>query len=340
MSMKPLSLLSLILLTLHADPTRFSKSPQGAPEQEVQASAPGTSQAPPLGLPKVPPLPGVPKPTREQIALGQALFFDPILSVDRKTSCSSCHDPSHNFASPEALPKGSLGKRALRNAPTLLNRAYGKHFSWDGRAKDLLEQVLLPIENPVEMALPIKDAVKRLRAHEAYAKRFQSDFGEAPSSPVLARALAGYVHSLRIGASPVDQFQAGLANKLSKDAKAGLWLYESKGGCWKCHAGPNYSDESFHNTGVGVHAGRPEPGRAAITGNQQDRGAFKTPTLRGLTKTGPYMHDGSVKTLEEVVAFYGRGGNANEGLDKRLQPLKLDAKERRQLLAFLRALSR
>jgi len=276
----------------------------------------------------------------EVATLGRQLFSDPILSVDHKTSCASCHQPEHGFASTERLPMGSLGRHALRNAPTLLNRAYGKTFSWDGKASELETQVLLPIENPNEMALPLEQALARLAADAEYAKRFQKLFGREPRKDDLALALASYVRSLLTGDSVIDRFHAGQEVELAPAEKAGMWIFESKGGCWQCHSGSNFSDEGFHNSGVGVVDGRPEPGRAAVTGKRRDKGAFKTPTLRGLPATAPYMHDGSLATLEAVVAFYRRGGNANPGIDPRLKPLDLSDQEAGFLVAFLRALSR
>ena len=276
----------------------------------------------------------------EVAALGRQLFFDPILSVDRKTSCGSCHQPNHGFASPEKLPAGSLGKRALRHAPSLLNRAYGKTFSWDGKTDSLEVQVLLPIENPNEMALPLADALSRLAGDQNHARRFKELFGRAPQKADLARALTSYVQTLLTGNSVIDRFHAGQDVDLEVAEKAGMWIFESKGGCWKCHSGANFTDEGFHNTGIGVREGKALPGRGGVTGKDADWGGFKTPTLRGLPRTAPYMHDGSLATLEEVVEFYRRGGNKNPGLDPKLKPLDLSDQEAGFLVAFLRALSR
>lgn len=276
-----------------------------------------------------------------RLALGRRLFFDPILSIDRSTSCASCHQPAHGFASPEALPAGANGARALRNAPTLFNRALGTLHSWDGKARDLKEQVVLPISNPNEMGLPLADALTRLESDVAYGPAFRKQYGGAPTREHLADALASFVDRLAFGDSAVDHFQ-GAKNRsaLSVEERAGLWIYESKGRCWKCHSGPNFADERFHNTGVGAKNGVPEPGRQAVTGRPEDLGGFRTPTLRGLTRTAPYMHDGSLATLEDVVAFYRRGGNRNSHLDPDLKPLDLTDDDARHLVAFLKALSR
>lgn len=273
-------------------------------------------------------------------ALGRALFADKDLSVDRQTACVSCHSPAHGFASVEALAAGSLGKRALRNAPTLYNRAWGRAFGWDGKAPTLEEQVIAPISNPNEMALSLADAVERLRASDVYAARFEVLFGRPANAADLSVALASYVRTIVHGDSVVDDFRAADVAHLTTEERAGLWIYEGKGRCWKCHDGPNFSDERFHNTGIGVRDGQPEPGRMAVTGDPADAGAFKTPTLRGLTETAPYMHDGSLASLEDVVAFYRHGGNRNERLDARVEPLALTDAEAGNLVAFLRALSR
>jgi cytochrome c peroxidase len=291
----------------------------------------------PLGLPELPhPL------DPRAVVLGRSLFFDPVLSLDRSVSCASCHEPVHGFASPQRFPLGIAGHRARRHAPSIVNRAYAEVQLWDGRAKDLETQVLMPISDPDEMGLPLAGALERLRAEEPYRTRFAASFANgAVDEANLATALAAFVRTLRTGDTPVDVFrERGDRTLLTKDELAGLWLWESKGGCWKCHSGPNFSDELFHNTGVGAENGEPEPGRSAITSENADRGAFKTPTLRGLARTAPYMHDGSLATLEEVVAFYQRGGNANAHLDARMQPLELSEVEAGDLVAFLRALSR
>ncbi len=293
----------------------------------------------PLGLPAAIPAPADNPLAPPAFALGRRLFFDPILSVDRTVACASCHRPEHGFSSPEPNPPGASGRFALRHAPTLYNRAFGAHQRWDGRSTSLEQQVLLPIEDPNEMDLALAAATARLRASDAYRDAFASVWAGGVTEQNLSFALAAFVRGLVLGDSPVDRFQAGDEGALTAAQKAGLWLYESKGGCWQCHSGPNLSDEGFHNTGIGVIDGRPEEGRFAVTGDERDRGGFKTPTLRGVAATAPYMHDGSLASLEDVVAFYGRGGNPNPRLDRRLRKLELTAAERANLVAFLRALS-
>jgi cytochrome c peroxidase len=298
------------------------------------------SQIPPLGLPDKLPEPADNPSTPERLALGRKLFFEPRLSTNASIACASCHQPEHGFAQPSRGSQGAFGKTTPRNAPSLLNRAFGEHFMWDGRSSTLEDQVLLPIENPDEMALPLDQALARLRDDPGYAQLFAGAFDDGVTRTNLARSLATFVRRQMIGDSPVDHFRAGEMTALSDDERAGLWLYESRAGCWRCHSGSNFTDEDFHNTGVGARDGEAEPGREAITHAAADRGHFKTPTLRGLALTAPYMHDGSLATLEEVVDFYSRGAGPNRDLDPRLQPLSFSPGETRALLAFLRALSR
>lgn len=294
-------------------------------------------------------------PRADVLALGRALFFDPILSVDRSVSCAACHDPEHGFADPRPISPGVKGHHAVRHTPSLFNRGFGAQFSWTGRATSLEAQVLLPIENELEMGFSVAGAIDRLRADPGYAARFAAAFGRTaeasagdtrsvdeghPSASTLRAALAAFVGRIHHGDSAVDRFQAGDFEALDDRERAGLWVYESKGQCWRCHSGPNFSDDDFHATGVGAHDGIPLAGRFEVSADEHDRGRFKTPTLRGLALTAPFMHDGSLATIEDVIAFYRRGGNPSANLDERLTPLELDDDEAARLAAFLRALSR
>lgn len=278
-----------------------------------------------------------------QVALGRRLFFDGLLSRDESVSCASCHRPDHGFADPRPLSLGVHGDESVRNAPTLFNRALGTSFSWDGNARTLEIQVLQPIENPIEMDLPLDEALRRLAAHDEYPALFAAAFpdgAEGPTREQLATVLSAFVRRLVIGASPVDRYLAGDISDLTPAEKAGLWLWQSRGRCWRCHNGPNFSDESFRNTGVGAEDGAPAAGRMGVTGEDADRGAFKTPTLRGLEFTAPYMHDGSLPTLEDVVEFYRLGGIENSHLDVDMEPIELSEQDAANLVAFLKALSR
>lgn len=273
--------------------------------------------------------------------LGREMFHDPILSRDRSVSCASCHDPNRGLSDAKPLSLGIDGQFTERNTPTLLNRALGQHFSWDGRADSLETQVLLPIENPLEMGIAVDEVVARLQSIPEYATKFQALGFEKPTREALAKVLAAFVRAQIVGDSPVDHFRAGDGAALAEDARQGLWLFESRGRCWRCHSGPNFSDESFHATGIGAKDGQPEEGRFRVTRDESDRGRFKTPTLRGLAQTAPYMHDGSLATLRDVVEFYSRGGNADAipHPDPELTKLDLSEDDKRHLIAFLEALS-
>ena len=273
-----------------------------------------------------------------EVALGRALFFDPILSREHNVACASCHQPQKSFADSVRFSKGAQGV-TLRNAPALINRILGQRHMWDGRAKTLEEQVLMPLANPLEMNFPAPSAAKRLNETKPWAAQFQSTFGEAPSPETIARALAAFVRALVQGDSPADRFLAGDVAALSPEEEAGMWVFDSRGKCWRCHRGANYSDDQLHTTGIGTQGGKPEPGAFAISGKPADLGRFKTPTLRGLRHSGPFMHDGSLENLEEVVAFYRRGGNPSEALSPLMEPLELTDQDAANLVAFLKALT-
>lgn len=280
------------------------------------------------------------EPTAKIVALGKKLFFDPILSIDKSVSCASCHDPKQAFGSTEKTSLGVNGNRTRRNSPTLVNRGFARHQFWDGRASSLEQQVLMPIQDQNEMALEIEVAIERLTKDAVYSQAFKDAFGDHPEEKTLARALASFVARIYMGRSPVDLFRAADTRHLDPAEKTGLWIYESKGRCWKCHSGPNFTDEKFHNTGVAALSKNRDGGRSETTLKREDRGKFKTPTLRALTFTAPYMHDGSMATLEDVVAFYRRGGEKNRNLDPLIEPIELTDEEAAALVAFLKALSK
>ncbi len=308
----------------------FSMPQDAVPADTLPDELPRTA---PLGLPaRI----AEGHPSDAVVALGRRLFFDPVLSADRTVACASCHDPAHGFADPRPLSVGVGGRKTLRNAPTLFNRALGEIFMWDGSAATLEEQVLKPIGNEREMALGTDAAIERLRTE--YGEAFDVAFGEPATPETLATALAAFVRRLWLGDQPVDRFREGEISALNADERGGMWLFESRGGCWRCHVGANFSDEAFHNTGVGAVEGVPEPGREAITGREEDRGGFKTPTLRALSKTAPYMHDGSLATIEDVVQFYRDGGHPNSHLDEDMKPLELTDEDAAKLVAFLKTL--
>lgn len=272
--------------------------------------------------------------TPARAALGRRLFADTLLSRDRTISCRSCHDPARAFTDGRTLAVGVGGRKGKRNTPTLINRALGEAFFWDGRSGTLAEQARGPIENPLEMALPIDEAVRRLAGDSRYRRAFLEAFERAPSPETLGAALAAYEQTIFSTASPFDRFIAGDPGALSPAAHRGLALFGGKAGCGACHAGTNFTDEAYHALGVGD-----DEGRAAITRDPSDRGAFKTPTLREVARTAPYMHDGSLATLREVIEYYDRGGSGKADVDPRVRPLGLTAEDKEDLLAFLESLS-
>lgn len=275
--------------------------------------------------------------TAEKVALGRKLFFDPILSGDKTVACATCHHPEKAMAGNDALPRGIGGTPTKRKAPTLMNRAFGTSFFWDGRAGTLEEQALQPIEDPTEMGAKLPEVIERLKADAGYAAAFQKCFADGITKENLAKALSSFQRALISGNTPVDKFmQRGERSALTQEQIHGVWLYESKGMCWKCHSGQNFTDDVARNTGVSW--GKGDLGRYAITRKEGDQGRFKTPTLRGVARSGPYMHDGSLKTLEDVVEFYDKGGTPNPHLDASLKPLGLTAEEKKSLVAFLKAL--
>jgi cytochrome c peroxidase len=237
----------------------------------------------PLGLDLYIPVPEENPLTAENIELGRRLFFDRRLSRDGSVSCSSCHDPERAFSDGRSIAVGVLGRQGRRNAPALINRGYGRSFFWDGRAATLEEQVLKPIEDPNEMDMSLAEA--------AVLVGF--------SAEEISRALASYVRSILSGDSPFDRYIHGDRGALSTEQQEGLRLFRGKANCAACHVGPNFTDERLHNTGV---AWRDE--RLADAG--AGRGDFKTPTLREIARTAPYMHDGSLATLEDVIEYYDR----------------------------------
>ena len=294
----------------------------------------------PLGLDLYMPVADDNPLTREKVTLGRRLFSDTILSRNRRLACVTCHDPERAFTDGRPVAVGIFGRTGTRNVPTLVNRAWGKSFFWDGRIATLEAQVLQPIRDRKEMDLPLGEAVERLRNHTEYPARFQAAFGRAITTDDLGRARASDVRTIVWGNSRVDRYDSGVREALTQQARQGLRIFRGKGNCAACHVGPLFTDERFHNTGVAFQDGSlKDEGRFAVTVEEQDRGAFKTPTLRNVERTGPYMHDGSITTLEDVIDFYDRGGNANPYRDQELRRLSLAADEKAALVAFLTSLS-
>jgi cytochrome c peroxidase len=284
----------------------------------------GGSRGLPLGLDLYRPVPETNPPTPEKVALGRRLFFDKRLSRDGTVACATCHKAERAFTDGRTVAVGIGGRNGTRNVPTLINRVYGKSFFLDGRAATLELQVVEPILNPREMNSTLAEIEMRT--------------GLAPQE--VTRALASYVRTIVSGNSHYDRYIAGDTKALSEEAIRGLDVFRGKGRCSVCHSGPNLTDDSFHNTGVAWrNTVLQDPGRFPVSGREEDRGAFKVPTLREVAKTAPYMHDGSLATLEDVVRYYDRGGNPNPWLDEELRPLHLTAEEQRALVSFLKSLS-
>lgn len=278
-----------------------------------------------------------------KIELGRDLYFDTRLSKDDTVSCATCHAPEHGFAEPRKTSQGVGGKLGKRNAPTVINRLFSSNQFWDGRADDLEAQAKGPITNPIEMAMDSPEAVvKKLSAIAGYKALFKKAYGsDEVSMDRIADAIASYERTVVSGDSAWDRYQAGDKKALTAQQVRGLELFNGKANCATCHASFNFSDENFHNLGVGWDESKKEladVGRFEVTKADTDKGAFKTPTLRNISQTGPYMHDGSEATLREVVVLYNRGGNKNPWLSPKMKPLALTEAEIDDLVAFLGAL--
>ncbi len=299
----------------------------------------------PLGLPPVPVPPTDPF-TVPKAELGWRLFYDRRLASKPGAACADCHQPEHGFAGTDATHKFH------RNVPTALNRAYGEWEFWDGAAGRTLEELIGGV-----LAFVNKDSDDRywdrIATIPGYRVEFRQVFGREPDAHGIVQALATYQRTLLAGNAPFDRAQAGDASALSETARRGQGLFFGPAGCADCHRGPNFTDEKFHNIGIGqrepykqfyTDIGRhkppyPELGRFNRTQRPEDLGAFKTPTLRELDHTDPYMHDGSLATLAEVVDYYNQGGERNANLDPRIKPLGLTDSQKADLIAFLHALS-
>lgn len=294
------------------------------------------------------------RPDPARARLGRWLFYDARLSADGTVSCATCHRPEHAFSEPRAVSVGVGGRTGRRKAMSVVNLAArttlvdtpelerSHAFFWDGRAVGLEAQVLQPLSSRIEMDLPPADIVTRVARIPGYGPYFREAFGTPAAD--LARvgaALADYVRTLRTGGSAYDRWAGGEAGAMSEAAQRGSDIFFFRGRCATCHAGFNFSDGRYHTLGIGwdeATATFRDEGRAAVTGEARKRGAFKTPPLRDVTRHAPYMHDGSLATLRDVIAFYNRGGTANPWRTGRLAPLGLTAQDVDDLIAFLEAL--
>lgn len=298
----------------------------------------------PLGVPK-PIVPSDNPITPEKVALGRKLYFDKRLSANDTVSCATCHDPQKGFADAGPVSTGINGQKGTRSAPTSLDAAnYDLQF-WDGRALTLEEQAKSPIINPVEMGMPSHDAVvEKLKGIQEYREDFQKVFGGEITIDNIVKAIASFERTLLSGNSPFDRYTyGGDKNALSDQAKKGLEIFNGKGRCITCHEFVSsyalFTDNKFHNLGVGMDKPNPDMGRYDVTKEDKDKGAFKTPTLRNIALTAPYMHDGSEPTLEAAVEFYDKGGNPNPYLSGEMRPLNLTKEEKQALVEFLKSLT-
>jgi cytochrome c peroxidase len=272
-----------------------------------------------------------------EIELGKTLFFDTRLSGDRSLSCASCHDPAKGFADGKPRATGFAGKELLRHSPTVLNAAFNKYQFWDGRSRSLEEQALGPILSREEMNMVSgQQLIRRLNEVPEYRERFRKAFGRGPTLRSVARAISAFERTLITPDSPFDRYLDGDKNALSLEEKRGLILFIGKASCSQCHNGPNLTDNKFHSLG----SYRPDDlGRYRVTRVKKDKGAFKTPTLRNIALTMPYMHDGSLKTLEEVIDHYDEGGGTARNKSDLILKLRLTQQEKSDLLAFLKTLT-
>lgn len=303
---------------------------------------------PPLGLPPVPIPPDNPL-TPEKISLGRRLYYDPALSVDKTVACATCHHPDYGFSDGKPVSNGFQQKTGTRNSPTVFNSAYFETQFWDGRAPSLEKQAEGPVQNPVEMAHTLRGVEDRLNADPTYREDFAKAFGPGPITySKVEKAIASFERTIVSANSPFDRWKYGHDEKAVNNAvKRGFVVFTSpkKGNCAVCHVvGKDYAlftDNKFHNIGVGADMQRiKDVGRFAVSNDDAHRGAFKTPSLRNIALTAPYMHDGSIKTLKDVIDYYIGGANSNSQLDKNIHVLDfLTGQERADLLAFLQSLT-
>ncbi len=282
--------------------------------------------------------------TKEKVELGKLLFFDTRLSANETIACASCHMPALAFTDGQPVSTGIHRQQGGRSAPTAINRVFSTAQFWDGRADTLEAQSVGPFASPVEHGFPNHDAlVAKVNTIAGYHPLFERAFGPTPITvDLIGKAIASFQRTLLSGNSPYDRFsQADEEGALSDDAQNGFRVFLGKGQCLRCHFGFNFTDEQFHNLGVGWEEKQDDRdvGRYAVTKDPKDRGAFKTPTLREIARTAPYMHDGRLATLRQVIDFYDQGGTPNPHLDQAIKPLSLTEKEKEDLVEFLYALN-
>lgn len=299
-----------------------------------------------ITVPDIGPLPtAVPTPSSNvnyaaKIELGKQLYFDGRLSKNNAISCAFCHNPGTGFADSRQTSIGVGGGIGGRQSPTVYNTGFNHVQFWDGRARSLEEQAIGPIHNPVEMAETHEHVVAKLGKIKGYQQQFRAVFGTEVNLQGIAEAIAAYERTVLSTNSAFDKYVLGDVKAMDEAAARGLGLFKGKARCILCHNGPNFTDNQFHNLGVPqVGPMKEDLGRYNVTRADKDKGAFKTPTLRSVTETAPYMHDGAFKTLEEVVDFLDQGGGSNPRLSPLMRPLGLTTEEKADLVMFLKALT-
>lgn len=294
---------------------------------------------PPAGLPPLS-WPSNNPYSAAKVELGRYLYFDARLSADETVSCATCHSPKFAFTDGAAVSTGIKGQKGGRSAPTVINRAYALAQFWDGRADSLEDQAKGPMQNPIEMGNTHAAIVTRLKGIAGYRPLFAKAFGsEEIDIDRVAKAIACFERTVLSGNAPYDRYKRGDKSAMTAEQVRGMSVFFEKAKCDRCHEGANFTLNAYANLGVGTDKPDPDVGRYAVTKDPRDWGVFKTPTLREIEHTAPYMHDGSLKTLADVVEFYDKGGIPNRNLDPTVKPLHLSAAEKSELVAFLKALS-
>ena len=272
----------------------------------------------------------------EKAQLGKMLFFDQRLSLNFNMNCATCHNPSLGW---EDGVKGAFGGQGVnldRHSPTILNMAWGSEFFWDGRAPNLEEQVRGPVEAPGEMNVPLSVVVERLKQVKGYQTLFSKVFpGKGVHEDGILKAIATYERTIVSGTAPFDRWIEGNEQAISASAKRGFDLFNGKARCSDCHSGWNFTDNQFHDIGLASS----DEGRIAITNKASDRFAFKTPGLRNIVQRAPYMHNGSLQTLEQVIVHYISGGAPRPSRSGKLKPVPLNQNEMKDMVAFLESLT-
>jgi cytochrome c peroxidase len=297
-------------------------------------------------VPDIGPLPtSVPMPPanlnyKAKVDLGKQLYFDGRLSKNGAISCAFCHNPGTGFADPRQTSIGIGGGVGGRQSPTVYNTGFNHVQFWDGRAASLEEQAIGPIHNPIEMGETHENVVAKLNKIKGYREQFLAVFGTDVNLQGLAEAIAAYERTVISTDSDFDKYVTGNKRAMTESALRGMAVFKGKGRCLLCHNGPNFTDNQFHNLGVPqVGPLKEDLGRYNVTRDERDKGAFKTPTLRSIAETAPYMHDGAFATLEAAVDFLDEGGGANSNLSPLIKKLGLSKGEKTDLVEFLKALS-